>query len=263
MLAQEGSSVSDFPFELQSLAIAVRYQRWLIEEVAPFLGKRILELGSGIGNMSQHLPRGELTVLSDVEARFVNELSRRFSDELAPAGTVQVQLTDVNRSFYDQMSGHDLDTIISFNVMEHVEDDIALTRDCLRLLRDSKAEGTKMLVTLVPAHQWAYGTIDKSFGHFRRYNEKSYRKVLAEAGFEGFRRPFYHSRYINTVGLMGWYVHNRILKTPSIELKSLKTFEKLQPYIRAVDKVFRKIRLPMGQSLLVFAEVNEQSFPGK
>ncbi len=46
-------------FELESLSKARNYQRWMYESVAPHLGVSILELGAGIGNMSQWLPKRE------------------------------------------------------------------------------------------------------------------------------------------------------------------------------------------------------------
>ena len=55
------------PFELDALAKAHQYQKWIYESVAPYMGKRVLELGSGIGNLSQWLPDQELLVLSEVE----------------------------------------------------------------------------------------------------------------------------------------------------------------------------------------------------
>ncbi len=64
-------SQMQLPFELDSLAEARNYQRWVFDAVRPFLGRRILEVGSGIGNMSQWLPADELLVLAETDPRLV------------------------------------------------------------------------------------------------------------------------------------------------------------------------------------------------
>ena len=40
---------------LDIMAAAPRYNEWMFEVLAPFIGRRVLEVGSGIGNMSEHI----------------------------------------------------------------------------------------------------------------------------------------------------------------------------------------------------------------
>ena len=47
---------------LDSLAGTKRFNRWMADTIQPYLGKRVLELGAGIGNMTQHLSRGRRTL---------------------------------------------------------------------------------------------------------------------------------------------------------------------------------------------------------
>ena len=50
---------------LDSLAGTRRFNRWMADTVVrPYLGKRVLELGAGIGNMTQHLSRGRRTYMA-------------------------------------------------------------------------------------------------------------------------------------------------------------------------------------------------------
>src|SRR5262245_8205194 len=65
------------PFELDSLAEAHNYQRWVFDAVQPWLGRRILEIGSGIGNMSQWLPADDLLVLTETDPGLVELLRQR------------------------------------------------------------------------------------------------------------------------------------------------------------------------------------------
>jgi len=37
------------------MAFAVNYHRWILDRLAPFLGKRIIEVGAGVGSFSELL----------------------------------------------------------------------------------------------------------------------------------------------------------------------------------------------------------------
>jgi SAM-dependent methyltransferase len=242
------------PFELESLAAAKRYQRWIYESVEPFLGQRILEIGSGIGNISQHLPTREKLILSEAnpairvhlkeklpntERRFVSDLG--FSDK--PSQT---------------FGGQGIDTVVSFNVMEHVEDDVALFADLVRLLCESSAKGPKRLVTLVPAHPFAYGELDKKFGHFRRYTRKSFKRAM-ELALENQNVEFnFRSYYMNAPALLGWWLNGKVLKKSEIGTANMELFEKLCPLIKPVDNFLqRKLKFPFGNSLIAVVELKK------
>lgn len=242
------------PFELQSLADAHRYQRWLRDVAMPFLGSRILELGSGIGNMSQHLPVREKLVLSDLESTFIPVLEKKFAGQSRDKISIK-QLRDLTDPFLQEQN---LDTIVSFNVLEHVEDDALLLRQAIDLLRKSSASGPKRIVTLVPAHQWAYSPIDKQFGHFRRYNGGLFRKKLAEAGVGPLSRENYHERYVNLPALLGWWFSGNVLGRDQIGSGNLQAFELLCPIIRPVDEfIHRVLRFPAGNSLFTVFTVKD------
>ena len=44
---------SELSFELESLSLAVNYQKLVYETIEPYLGNSIIEVGAGIGNISQ------------------------------------------------------------------------------------------------------------------------------------------------------------------------------------------------------------------
>jgi SAM-dependent methyltransferase len=246
---------TEIPFELEALRDAENYRRWIFEKVAPFLGNRTLELGSGIGNLSQHLPIKERLILSDVEAPFVELLKNSFESkgdsrvsvvQMTPGGPLPETLWEEN-----------LDTIVSFNVLEHVEDDAALLRQCIDLLARSSATGQKRIVSLVPAMEFAYGSIDRFYGHHRRYNRRSFQKALESAGAKtSNENPKYF--YMNLVGLLGWYVNGRVFKKERLGKGPVQTFEKLVPLLKPLDNfLYKTIRLPVGNSLIAIYEVNK------
>lgn len=242
----------DIPFELESLANAKRYQRWIYDEVKAYLGQRILELGSGIGNLSQHLPLRERLILSDIEPHLLAELRKKVPEK----DHLSIVQVSVDQALNQRFGDEDLDTIVSFNVLEHVEDDVALFRDALALLRKSKAPGKKRIVTLVPAHPFAFGAIDKKFGHFRRYSNSSFKKLVKKAAGEEYQALSYKSFYMNIPALLGWWLNGRVLGKADIGSGNMELFEKLCPLIRPVDEFLHKaLKVPFGNSLVTIVEL--------
>ena len=56
-----------------------RCDGWLFDEIAPFLGQRVLEVGCGLGNLTRHLRDRELVVAVDLAADSVTHVSEQFS----------------------------------------------------------------------------------------------------------------------------------------------------------------------------------------
>ena len=66
---------------LQRISGNERTNRWLFEVLEPHLGRRILEAGSGIGNLSRFLLDRERVVCVDLDDIHIETLERRFGDE--------------------------------------------------------------------------------------------------------------------------------------------------------------------------------------
>jgi len=240
------------PFELESLARAKNYQKWIYDLIEPYLGDRIFEVGAGIGNMSRWLPVREKLVLNEIEP----ELRKILAEAMSERGTdsrVQVIEYDVLAPPPNFEPLRDVDTIVSFNVLEHIEDDEKFIRNLGNLLRTSKSPGKKVLLTLVPSHQWAYGGMDKEFGHYRRYAKKELMR-LHELAMPGAVTTV---RHFNLVGLLGWFVRGRLLGKKDISLGAIDTFEKLTPFLRKFDAfTYGTVRPGVGQSLIAVSVLN-------
>lgn len=242
------------PFELALLARAVNYQQWVASAVEPHLGRRILEVGAGIGNMSKWLPARDLLMLSEAEPSLLAQLRQTAARHFENDRRVSVAALDLTQDLRTQFSRHDFDTIVSFNVLEHIEDDAGALRQLIGILRDSQSGAPRRLVTFVPAHQWALGTIDRTYGHFRRYSAQDFGR-LAAAVAPGCR---YSARYFNLVGLPGWLVMGKLMRRPNISVRAVDSFEKLCPYIRGIDDFLHTtLHIPLGQSLLAVISLDE------
>jgi SAM-dependent methyltransferase len=237
------------PFELDSLAEARNYQRWVFESVRPYLGTRILEVGSGIGNMSQWLPARELLVLTETDPSLVALLRDRapayFGED---ARNVKIHRLELGAAGLQDAAIHayGLDTIVSFNVLEHIEDDGAAVGRLLDILRASPAR-TRRLISFVPAQAWALSQLDRYYGHFRRYSRRrivDLSRSLAP-GADLVVTPF------NALGLVGWVWSTMVLRRTRIDKRSVRAYDAVCRYTSAADDFLcRTLKYPLGQSFV-------------
>jgi len=225
---------------LELLAEAPLYNRWQFDMVAPYLGKRILEVGAGIGNMSEQFleRRPELLVVSDTDAFYRERLAERFASR--PEVVVE-SLSMPDRAAAERFSIYRLDTVIATNVVEHIEDDLGTAATMRSLL----VPGGRVII-LVPALQSIYGELDRELGHFRRYGRVRLRLLMERAGLEVERMMWF-----NRVGIFGWWFNGRIRRTRRIPLDQLRAFDRLVPMLR----LERFLPLPFGQSLIAIGRV--------
>jgi SAM-dependent methyltransferase len=234
------------PFELAALRGAVNYQRWVAESVAPYLGSRILEVGAGVGSMSRWLPLRERLVLSELEPELLQLLEAEVRERFDADPRVAVMPVDLGGALPQSFAAEEFDTVVSFNVLEHVPDDAAALERLAGLLRRSSRPGPGRIVSFVPAHPWAYGSIDVTYGHVRRYTAASFAALAAKA-CPDFRLQ---TRYFNVVGLPGWVLFGRLLRHTTVSARAIRAFERLCPWIRGVDDALHRLGLPLGQSLI-------------
>ncbi|EKD73828.1 MAG: Nodulation protein S [uncultured bacterium] len=259
MLQSASSAVSSFPkelpFELLALEKAVRYQQWIAETIQPYLGKRILELGAGIGNMSRWFTHVERLILTEMDPHLLELLRLRIKAWPVNSARISVASLDLETQTLDLFAHENIDTIISFNVLEHIKDDLAVLKQSAQLLRQHRTPSKKRIITFIPAHPFAYGVMDKAVGHYRRYNQAMIKK-LHQVAMPDARLSV---KAFNFVGLWGWFMNGRILRKKSAGATFIGLFEKLCPLIQFLDKiVIDKMHVPLGQSLLVIQEFDSE-----
>lgn len=77
-----------------------------------------------------------------------------------------------------QLRPGSIPSIGSFDVIEHIDDDLAFVRHLRTLL----VPGGTLFAT-VPAYNWLWSGEDVHAGHYRRYSLGSFRRLLVQAGF--------------------------------------------------------------------------------
>src|SRR5436305_12200094 len=108
---------------LERMAAAPRYNRWMFDRLRPWVGRRVLEIGAGIGNMSAFFADRERVVLTDTESYYLGRLRQRFADR-PHVSVAELRLPTVSPA----LAADWLDTVVCLNVLEHNEDDRASTR---------------------------------------------------------------------------------------------------------------------------------------
>jgi SAM-dependent methyltransferase len=216
------------------MAGAKNYRGWMYRRLAPYIGRRVLEIGAGIGNFTKLLLDRELVVATDNYQPCVDYLSSHLGEKLKAPPI----LLDAAGDIGSELKRYEFDTIICLNVLEHIEDDLRALSQMRELL---VSQGR--LVLLVPAFQFLYGSVDRSLGHYRRYTRKDLLPIMQQAGFT-IERSF----YMNVVGMAGWFWNNRIINRTEESEKLIGIFDR---YFAPVAEVAeRLVPPPTGLSLI-------------
>jgi SAM-dependent methyltransferase len=223
---------------LRRMALLAPYNRWLHDRFDSFLGQRILEVGSGVGNQTRFFVDGrERVIASDVEPHYVRELIGRFGDRgNMRIASYRFPLREEDRA---ELRCERIDTIVCMNVLEHIEDDAAALDDFAGVLpKDGR------LVLLVPALKALYGTLDQHLHHFRRYAADELRAKVTAAGFR-----VETMRFLNRPAVPGWWLNSRVLRRRVMPRAQLRVFRWMMPLLKLEER-----RPPsFGLSLLVLA----------
>jgi glycosyltransferase involved in cell wall biosynthesis len=202
---------------LRVMATAGRYNQLMRDMFAPHLGRRVVEIGAGVGNISRFLLDRDQVTLTDADPIYVRYLRRQYQGW----SYVSVRQFDLLKTDADALSGK-FDTAVCFNVVEHINDDATALANLRRLL-----EPGGRLLLIVPAHMWLFGSLDEHLGHFRRYEKEELAAKLAAAGFELERADYY-----NPIAVPGWYVNGKWLKRRVIPNFQMALFDRLTPLVR-------------------------------
>jgi SAM-dependent methyltransferase len=224
-------------WDLHNLAEAHRLVDWTSEHVLTHARGSVAEVGSGIGTYSARLlERGaDPLLLLEPDEACLGVLHSVFENE--PRVTIAAEELPAAPTLAAHAGR--LDAVVSQNVIEHIEDDVAAVRAMAAALRPGG-----FLSLQVPAHPSLYGGLDRVYGHYRRYTRKSLTQVLEAAGLEVVEmRPF------NLLGVLGW-VANRHRTAPRVSAPALRVFEALLVAWRPIEE---RLRPPWGLSLLVHA----------
>jgi SAM-dependent methyltransferase len=219
----------------QHMARAKNYFAWQGRLVTRELGRRVVEVGCGLGNFTGLLLDRDVIVAVDVEPDCVARLQARYPNQ----GNLHAFACDAGNAAFAQVARFQPDSCVCLNVLEHIEND----REALsRMASVLGPEG--VIVLIVPAFQSLYGPIDRNLGHYRRYSRASVRKLAAELGLRVNKL-----RFMNTVGFFGWWANSHIFRREKQSPGQIEFFDRY--IVPVMSRVEGWVPPPYGQSLLV------------
>lgn len=222
---------------LEVIAKADKFNQWMFETIRPHCHGNLLEIGSGIGNISRFfIQSGYSLTLSDTDEHYIEQLKNTFPG----TNTLSIDLAHVDfPTKYIQLF-QAFDTVILLNVLEHIEDEQEAIENCRHLLKPGGS-----LVVLVPAYSFLFSKMDRELHHYRRYTSKKLFNLVSKKKFN-VRKVF----YFNAMGISAW-IYGKLLGLHSIPSKEMKLFNNLVPVAKFIDKIlFEKA----GLSVIMVAQ---------
>ncbi len=226
--------------------------KWLDAELGPQrpgAPRRILDVGSGAGNMAHHLAHYGQVIGLDYHPR--------------PLAVAQRRGLDVCQGVGDSLPFEDasFDLVALLDTIEHIPDEFGVLQECRRVLKP----GGKLLIT-VPAFMWLWSYNDEINDHQRRYTAPELRQKLEISGLRVKRLSY------NNFFLFAPVAGLRLLRPYKPELQSPHLTEDTDVYQVEMEAIpepantllhwvgwfeaelLQRVDLPVGVSVICIAE---------
>jgi SAM-dependent methyltransferase len=214
-------------FELEHFDSAENFRKYQISLIKKFIKGKFLEVGAGKGGLIPLYKKfaKDISIL-EPEKKLFRILKKKYSRKKIKI--INKTIKDIKTKF---------DTIIYYDVLEHIRDDFKEVRNA-----EKKLIKNGYLIFSVPAYQSFYSSFDKSVGHYRRYNKKNFIKLEKKIGLKIEKLVYYDS-----MGFL-FLVLNKLLSLKQTNLKNkIYIWNLLMPISKLIDFLtFNKF----GKSLL-------------
>jgi SAM-dependent methyltransferase len=222
--------------DLTTMRAARRYQGHVFSFFRPYIGARVLEVGSGIGTTTRTLV-GMADRVVGIEPNRASVVHLLQAVGHHPAFTLHdCHLDECNRA---ALIGERFDTILCVNVLEHIEND----QEALCAFAEIAGPAHAHVLIFVPAVEAAYGRLDAALGHHRRYSKRRLKRLFDEAALD-----LQMLKYTNPIGLLGWMFNTYLTRSTAHSPRQIALFETLvAPWALPLE---RAVPVPIGLSLI-------------
>ena len=213
------------------------YNLWIYENIKNALGKNIIEIGCGIGTIIKLMLKKDNKITGvDINDKYIKFLTKYYKNEK----NLKFIKSDII-NLPKKVKGKIFDTVVMVNVLEHIKDDDKALKIVNKLLKKNGK-----IALMVPAFNMLFGPLDKSVGHFRRYNKNQLKKLLIRNGF--IIQDIY---YMNFIGFFGWFLNVRLLRKDYTPQKQSYFFDKF--FVPIIKRIEKFLKPPFGQSIIAIA----------
>lgn len=221
------------------------YLDWQFAQLVSGVGRRVIEIGCGTGEILRRLPACEAVLGVDVEADILEATEQRFANR-ADYSFRLMDIATCSEYEFEELQYFGADTVICSNVLEHIRDDVL----ALQRMEQLVIPGGQVLL-LVPAHLLLFGRYDLLDGHYRRYCKRYLRTILQHTGLQ-----VVSLKYFNLLGAVGWWMQYKVLRR---EIHSGSHFRVMNTAIPLLKPLERWLPVPFGLSLVAVLRRSEVS----
>jgi SAM-dependent methyltransferase len=215
--------------ELDVFAHAQNWKRYVSRHLERYISGSVLEVGAGIGSNA--------LVLSGNHSEWIClEPDPSLAARIGGSGKLRHCKVIVGM-MADLPADNTFDTILYFDVLEHIREDRAEMEIAATHLKPGGH-----IAVLSPAHQWLYTPFDEAIGHYRRYNRQSLVAVAPPS------LKLEKLVYLDSAGLSLSAANRLVLQSSSPSARQIKIWDHfLVPVSRVMDPM---LRYRLGKSIL-------------
>ena len=208
--------------ELELFSHALNWKNYWSSMVRPYIGRRVLDVGAGIGATAAYFR--DMACERWIALEPDEALGARIRQSLV-AGELPAHVQVRGGTIGDLDPAEQFDTILYVDVLEHIEDDATE----LQLALGHLAPGG-FLVIVAPAHNWLYTPFDRAIGHHRRYDRSRLHAVMPPA------LRMTTCRYLDSVGALASIGNRLVLRSANPSIAQIRFWDRvLVPLSRFAD----------------------------
>ena len=206
----------------------LKYYDNIIAKICKYIGNEVLELGCGDGLLARKLFKFKRNITCvDNDTELLEKLKEKYNY----VENLKVLNMDAN-NIGNEFGPNTFDTVIAFNLIEHIGDDKSLVKKINSILKKNGC-----FIGLVPAYNFLFNKLDRSVGQYRRYNTEKLTDLLQE--FTDVQIYYY-----NSMGILGWMVAGGLLKRDYISKNNVKIHNTLFKISNIINNfIFNKLGL--------------------
>ncbi|MFH0945450.1 MAG: class I SAM-dependent methyltransferase [Planctomycetota bacterium] len=210
-------------------------------------GRRVMDVGCGVGGMLTQLEEYGLTIGTDVVFKGLECCAQRGYSRLVASHAPASPFLDGS-----------FDCITAFDALEHIEDDVGTMREIFRMLKPGG-----ILIASGPAYNFLFSQQDRNAHHLRRYTLGEITGKARSVGFEIEKASHINFLLFPVILPVVLLLHLRYVWNPkagnpdggsNIGIGIPKWLNALLAAVfRSEAKILRFVSIPAGHSLVMVA----------